>query len=449
MVSKKLFFAASFGTLLLFAASFVFAREVEVRLPGQDWAQGALPLLPEYVKSLFKFALIISGAIVGGVIFFAGVKLVTSAQNPASLSDARARILDGVVGAVVIFGAYLLLAAINPQLILIDPELKGANFGVTLYEDAAAADGSVKTIQKTFTSSQASFEAGFVPTRYRLNTSSAYLNAYAYSGPSYSSTKILLPECKNNGGICEIPLSAQSIEMEYRYPGVYLCKQDGAKDTCVVYNSSSAQIDKNLEGKVYRIIIKNSFTYDDAISREDCLKKPGGFFWEQNNPDNPSGKSTCQYDVGQYGAVLHEKKNFTGTCKEYLTGSPASGAVSSITVFLQGAGDSEGGVTLYKEQDYRETLVKNSEEKKIFYFFPYSPSPRKYENFNNNYYEDNTPVNNHVLSIKIKGSYMALLFQDTNFQNKCEVITSDDRNLGIDNPVGENVSSLKIIPIKK
>ncbi len=53
------------------------------------------------------------------------------------------------------------------------------------------------------------------------------------------------------------------------------------------------------------------------------------------------------------------------------------------------------------------------------------------------------------MSLKIDGNYLALLFEDKNFENKCEVISSDQFNLGLDHSVGKKTSSLKVIPAQK
>ena len=103
--------------------------------------------------------------------------------------------------------------------------------------------------------------------------------------------------------------------------------------------------------------------------------------------------------------------------------------------------------TNYEKENYLET---DTAGKKIFKLFPYSPNlTQDYKNLINYNYEEGIKVKGNVLSLKIDGNYLAILFEDTNFQNKCEVISTDQFNLGIDHPVGKNVSSLKVIPAQK
>ena len=102
-------------------------------------------------------------------------------------------------------------------------------------------------------------------------------------------------------------------------------------------------------------------------------------------------------------------------------------------------------------ENYTETQEQSDKSiKKIFKPFPYSPNlTENYKDLDSYTYEDGDNVRENVLSLKIDGNYLAILFEDTNFQNKCEVISTDQFNLGIDHPVGKNVSSLKVIPAQK
>lgn len=167
----------------------------------------------------------------------------------------------------------------------------------------------------------------------------------------------------------------------------------------------------------------------------------------------------------KYGAILHEGRNYTSTCKEFLNCDtancpiipthednkfPGGGneGVSSATVFIQPNEPpdlAKGGVTLYEKENFLET---DSAGKKIFW--PQDkPAQGEYKDLSNYTYENSTRVGDHVLSLKIDDNYLVLLFKDMNFQNKCEVVSANDFNLGVDNPVGKDVSSLKVIPAQK
>jgi len=73
--------------------------------------------LVEYVRYIFYLAISISGLLAFGALIFGGVKWLTSAGNPASMSDAKDQIFAGILGLVVLLGSWLFLNTINPQLV--------------------------------------------------------------------------------------------------------------------------------------------------------------------------------------------------------------------------------------------------------------------------------------------------------------------------------------------
>ncbi len=151
-----------FGKLLIFIlialaifilVNFALARELEVPLPqiGEEPAITETPLLPTYVKYIFNFGIGIAGLIAFVVIVYGGVRYLTSAGNPTAMGDANNQIFSGLIGLVVILGSWLLLTTINPQLIIISPQLKESGLvaqdtpGVYLCKDAAREDCQVFT----------------------------------------------------------------------------------------------------------------------------------------------------------------------------------------------------------------------------------------------------------------------------------------------------------------
>jgi hypothetical protein len=108
------------SSLILFAAGFVFAqRDLEVDYPemGGFSPENTTTVLPEYVKYIFNFSLGISGVIVFLILIYAGVRYLTSTGDPAKQGDAKSRIWAALLGLAVLFGSYLILTTINPQLI--------------------------------------------------------------------------------------------------------------------------------------------------------------------------------------------------------------------------------------------------------------------------------------------------------------------------------------------
>ncbi len=131
MISKKmkivkiffLFFIIIVVLLSCFLISStpVFAqRRLEVDYPEVkgDRPEEVTTLIPDYVKYIFNFAIWISGFIALVVLIYAGFIYFTSTGNPEKIKDAKDRILYAFLGLVILFGSYLLLTSINPDLVV-------------------------------------------------------------------------------------------------------------------------------------------------------------------------------------------------------------------------------------------------------------------------------------------------------------------------------------------
>ncbi|MEK7151499.1 MAG: pilin [Patescibacteria group bacterium] len=73
--------------------------------------------LPEFVGSVYSFALTIVGIAVFFRILQAGFLWFTAAGNASKASDAMAKIKGAVIGAIILFAAWLILFIINPDLV--------------------------------------------------------------------------------------------------------------------------------------------------------------------------------------------------------------------------------------------------------------------------------------------------------------------------------------------
>ena len=81
--------------------------------------------LPDYVKYIFNFAIIIAGAVAFGVTVLGGIRWLTSAGDPSKLRDAKDQIFAAFLGLIILLSSYLILTTINPQLVLFEaPGLK-------------------------------------------------------------------------------------------------------------------------------------------------------------------------------------------------------------------------------------------------------------------------------------------------------------------------------------
>lgn len=70
-----------------------------------------------WIQNFYQFSLIAGVFLAVGVITWAGLKYALAAGNPSGQSDARDQILQALLGLILLFGAYLILFTINPNLI--------------------------------------------------------------------------------------------------------------------------------------------------------------------------------------------------------------------------------------------------------------------------------------------------------------------------------------------
>ena len=70
-----------------------------------------------WIQSFYQFSLIAGVFLAVGVIAWAGLRYSLAAGNPSGQSDAIDQILQALLGLILLFGAYLILYTINPNLI--------------------------------------------------------------------------------------------------------------------------------------------------------------------------------------------------------------------------------------------------------------------------------------------------------------------------------------------
>jgi len=119
----KKFFVIIIVSIMLFSlANFAFAqgRELEIKYPeieGERPEEITTPV-PEYVKYIYNFLIWISGFIALGVLIYAGFQYFTSAGSPEKINEAKDRIKAALLGLLILFGSYLILITINPELVV-------------------------------------------------------------------------------------------------------------------------------------------------------------------------------------------------------------------------------------------------------------------------------------------------------------------------------------------
>ena len=70
-----------------------------------------------WVSDFYQFSLIAGVFLAVGVIVWAGLRYTLAAGNPSTQSDARDQILQAILGLILLFGAFLVLSTINPNLV--------------------------------------------------------------------------------------------------------------------------------------------------------------------------------------------------------------------------------------------------------------------------------------------------------------------------------------------
>lgn len=73
--------------------------------------------LTVFIRSVYSFALTAVGIVVFVRILYAGFLYLTAAGNMSKTSDAKNKIQNAIIGAILLFAAYLILYIINPDLV--------------------------------------------------------------------------------------------------------------------------------------------------------------------------------------------------------------------------------------------------------------------------------------------------------------------------------------------
>ncbi len=118
---NKFFILTLFNTLLFFAFFFLLIipvkAELEINYP-EIFRQKLTSetTLPEYIKYIFDFAILISGLILLFILIWSGFIYLTSAGNPVKIKEAKEKISSVFLGIILLFSSYLILTSINPNL---------------------------------------------------------------------------------------------------------------------------------------------------------------------------------------------------------------------------------------------------------------------------------------------------------------------------------------------
>lgn len=123
--NKNIFFAiASIFLLCMLIACFIFPKtisaqqELEIEYPQVSGSspQTTQTSLPEYIKYIFTFIVVISGIIGVFYLVLAGIKYINSAGNPGKIKEAKGQMLSAFWGIIIILGSFIILQLINPNI---------------------------------------------------------------------------------------------------------------------------------------------------------------------------------------------------------------------------------------------------------------------------------------------------------------------------------------------
>jgi len=445
-MSKKiiLIFLLSSFLLLLFSSFCLAQRKLEIiypAVPGVQTPTTTKTALPEYLRYVFTFAIIISGLVAFGAMIYGGVLYVTSVGDPTKISGAKDQVIAGILGLIIVLSSFLILNTINPQLVLpASPPLESASAGIYAYVKAGCVDAPDDSYDDRVLISQTEIpdlgvrlptdEDGDPQSLKCLEFRSqreliAEVKVLIYSQKATKSdSKWIFPDTPsathifNPGEKWDVPVAAESMKLEYHPAGVYLyttldCKGDKYGTDYVIYQGSSA-------------------TLQDFDNKTQSIK----FLYGDKDPD------TLKYQV-KFAAILHEKENYMGqamlydqdqnVCKklsENLTGNPNAPkniTVSSITVYLKPVGSPIGqGVRFWEDKNntgcvlpetgfYGANAVATDLDAVGYKKCGYDQGQKKCNK--------NESCNDRISSMEMDGHYIALLFREKDFKDDCEVFT--------------------------
>lgn len=429
-MNKKIFLIITFLiVLVIVVADLSFAKQLEITsYPGAGAPVSTKAFLPDYVEYLFNFGIGLAGLVAFLALIYGGFCYLTSAGNPSKMSEAQKQIFAALIGLVVILGSYLFLTTINPQLVLISIGKPPLSQGIILY--AKADCNGLGENQGAMPEASEKLKSGKDYVRYGTSVKNAaadlkevgsiyvfqtsdWLDVFLYNQPNFVSQQGEPLKVSQAGGHCQNISNVGSVELKWKLPGVYLCLDLDCKQY-QVYSYSSAVLPKELDENVRAIKFKPAITAEGQEIK--------------------------------YGAILHEHKNFGGTCQViYPSGQLIKiigenalpyGDVSSVTVFFPSETAEGKGVTLYTKEDY-DGISQTFTSDVICL-------------------DDTNIGDNRTSSIKIDGNYIAVLFGDalggtcrgvTSYGGTCQIYTGNDPNV-INEPIKRQASSLKVIKIK-
>ena len=142
--------------------------------------------LPVYVKYLYYLLITLAGILGFGVLVYAGFSYFTSVGNAVKMQDSIDRIKSCIIGLLLLFGSWLILRTINPQLTVLrspdelPPIIPDINRGIyfckeqvaipKFWEDKITAEGATPEKQKQIVAEMLSIKKTIEESCYQPST---------------------------------------------------------------------------------------------------------------------------------------------------------------------------------------------------------------------------------------------------------------------------------------
>ena len=107
-----------FSALIKTGLAATVMTDINPALPGPYDIASSGPV--GAVGNIYYFALGLGGLMAFIAITYAGIKWMLSRGNPSGISDAKDQITQALIGLVLLFGAYIVLNTINPELTVLN-----------------------------------------------------------------------------------------------------------------------------------------------------------------------------------------------------------------------------------------------------------------------------------------------------------------------------------------
>mgnify|MGYP005847585579 CR=1 FL=1 len=377
-------------------------RALEITYPkiaGEELTEEVIAKegVPGYVKYLFRLAVIIIGFIIFGVLTSSGLRYLTSAGNLEQMKDAKNGIFAAFFGGLLLLASVLIFNTINPQLTILElPKVEPLGQVV---------------------------EPGIYICSYNVNDALNKGDVKIDDTPitDYNDIDEILKDYINEGKYDpKTPEGEEQIEKQNRAAKVLraIMKLDNGR-FCpkVIFSGNFENFKKGITANETIFIVP----LIETIIHQDGRKE-----------------KKAKYE---FGIVLHEKDNFWGKCDYFPKEKKVNGlstiyhqidgysaqnlafTAHSVTLFQKPPVEPFGdGVTLYKYFNYnRDATTTTSEDQNNF-----KPETGDILKVNTLGTLEN---NSRSISFSPSGSYLALLFENKDFDQRCQLLYKNSPNL--------------------